>query len=96
MKFDKIDEKMFKSLIKQINGTISAADGELVPYHKIRGSGILFCYSISDRSLVRIIRDSTVYVLDWGEEKDDECLAYTDDGALIIIDKEEIEKIGFD
>jgi hypothetical protein len=96
MKFDKIDEKRFKALIKQISGTISASDGALQPYHKIKGTGFLFCYSVTDKSLIRVIRDSTVYVLDWGKEDDNECLVYTDDGALIIIEKEEILKIGFD
>jgi len=96
MGFDYTDEEKFKTLIKQISGTITEKDGELVPYHRIKGRGEIWCYHVSGRSLVRLIRGTSIYVINWGTEKDEECLIYNTDGTLVLISKEEIEKIGFE
>ena len=96
MGFDYIDEKKFKALVKQISGTITEKDGELVPYHRIKGHGDIWCYHMTSRTFTRLIRGTSIYVINWGTDKDKECLVYHADGTLVLIDKEEIEEIGFD
>jgi hypothetical protein len=95
MSWDYINEKKFKALIKQISGTITEKDGELVPYHAIKGKGIIWCYQPTTKTMVRIPRNSKIYVLDMGEENDPDCLAFSSDGIVFVIDKDEIEEIGF-
>mgnify|MGYP003118474137 CR=1 FL=1 len=95
MAWDYIDEKKFKLLVKQISGTVSETDGDLVPFHQIKGTGPIWCFQITTKSMIRLHRGSALYVLDMGSERDIECLALTKDGIVIVIDKEEIEEIGF-
>tara|TARA_R110000824_G_scaffold5210_1_gene24209 strand:+ start:335 stop:625 length:291 start_codon:yes stop_codon:yes gene_type:complete len=95
MSWDYIDEKQFKNLLKQINGTITEKDGELVPYHVIKGEGEIWCYQPTIKSMIRIARSTPIYVLSLGAEKDHSCLALSTEGTVFIIDKDEIEEIGF-
>ena len=95
MSWDYIDQKKFKALIKQISGTISEKDGELVPYHTIKGTGTLGCYQPTTKNMIRMNRGIPIYVLDFGTEQDMDCLALSTDGIVFVVDKEEIEKIGF-
>ena len=96
MSWEYIDEKKFKILIKQITGTITEKDGELVPYHLIKGTGYIWCYQPSNKNVVRVTRGIKLFVLDMGDEYDEQCLAFTTDDIVIVIDKDEIEEIGFD
>jgi len=95
MPWDYIDEKKFKTLVKQITGTITEDDGELVPYHTIKGKGDIWCFQPSTKTMVRLIRGTKIYILDRGSESEPQCLAYTDNGNIVILDKDEIEEIGF-
>lgn len=96
MNWDDVDEKKLKTLIKQISGTITGKDGELVPYHVIKDKGDIWCYHLTTKTMVRILRGSNIYVLDMGTKQDTECLVYTEHGVLILIDKDEIIEIGYD
>ena len=96
MSFDYVDEKKFKNLIKQISGTITERDGELVPYHAIQGRGHIWCFQPTSKTMVRVSRGTKIFVLDLGAPEDEKCLAITMTGTPIIIEKKEIEEIGFD
>lgn len=95
MSWDYIDEKKFKTLIKQISGTISDTDGELVPYHVIKGEGAMWCYQPTTKKMLRVIRDTPIYVLDFGTSEDIDCLVLSPEGNVFLIEKDEIEEIGF-
>ena len=95
MSWDYIDEKKFRSLVKQISGTITEKDGELVPYHSIKGVGEIWCYQPSNRVVARVIRGTKIYVLDMGTADDIQCLALSNEGVIFTIDKDEIEELGF-
>ena len=95
MSWDYIDEKKFRALVKQISGTITEKDGELVPYHAIRGTGEIWCYQPSNRVVTRLIRGTKIYVLDMGTPNDLQCLALSSEGVIFTIDKDEIIEIGF-
>ena len=96
MGFDYVDEKLFKKLVKQISGTITEKDGELVPYHSIVGTGNIWCFQPSSKIMIRVRRGTKVFVLDYGDETDERCLALTADGTPILIEKDEIMELGFD
>jgi hypothetical protein len=95
MAWDYIDAEKFKTLIKQIGGTITENDGDLVPFHVIKGSGTLWCYQPTLKSMIRVLRSSKIYVLDLGNDNDEDCLALSAEGNVFIISKDEIEEIGF-
>tara|TARA_R110002020_G_scaffold136782_3_gene305299 strand:+ start:1512 stop:1802 length:291 start_codon:yes stop_codon:yes gene_type:complete len=95
MSWDYIDEKQFKILLKQIDGTITEKDGELVPYHVIKGEGEIWCYQPTTKSMIRLKRSTPIYVLAVGPEGDPTCLALSAEGNVFVIKKEEIVEIGF-
>ena len=95
MAWDSINEAKFKILIKQITGTITEKDGDLVPFHIIKGTGAIWCFQPTVKGMVRLLRGSKIYILDMGTEDDDDCLSLTKEGIVITIPKEEIEEIGF-
>ena len=66
MAWDYINEKKFKTLIKQITGTITKKDGALVPYHTIKGRGSLWCYQLTTRTMVKITRGIKIFILGYG------------------------------
>ena len=96
MGFEYINEKKFKALVKQISGTITEKDGELVPYHSIKGTGYMWCFQPTNKNMIRVVRGTRIFVLDFGSEMEERCLALTMEGTPILIEKEEIEEIGFD
>jgi len=96
MAWDHIDEKKIKTLIKQLSGTMTAKDGEPIPYCIIKGRGQIWCYQISSKTFIMIPRGTRMYVIDWGDDNDTQCLAYSNDKMAFTIDKDEIEEIGFD
>ena len=96
MSWDYLDSKKLKSLVKQISGTITEKDGELVPYHAIKGKGTIWCYHPVIKTMVKIQRGINIFVLDSGTAEDKKCLALTGDGIVFTIDKNEIYEIGFD
>lgn len=96
MPWDNIDAKKFKILVKQISGTIKDGDGALTPFHIIKGGvGEIWCYQPSTKQIVKLFRGKDIYILDFGTEEDEQCLAMSSDGIVFVIDKDEIEEIGF-
>ena len=95
MGWDDVDDKLFKKLIKQVTGTITEKDGELIPYHSIKGNGIIWCYHITTKSLIPVARGMRLYILEPVKNEHEKKLVYTESGRLILIDQQEIEEIGF-
>ena len=44
---------------------------------------------------MKLFRGKDIYILDFGTEEDEQCLAMSSDGIVFVIDKDEIEEIGF-
>ena len=90
---------LIKKLIKQISGKIEETDGDLLPEYAIKGKGTIWCFSPTDKSMVRIARGTAVCLISEDQEiidEDEKCLIYTQLGGLYMIECSEIEKIGFD
>lgn len=95
MAWDHIDAKKFKTLVKQISGTIKNSDGVLMPFHIIKGVDEIWCFHPSTKQVVKLFRGTNIYILDFGTEEDEQCLAMSSDCIVFVIDKDEIEEIGF-
>ena len=94
MDWDNIDEKMFKKLVKQLTGTITEKDGDLIPFYVIKGTGSIWCVGPSKKNMLKVLRGTKLYILKFNEDKS-KVLAYTQIGDLIIIPAEELIEIGF-
>ena len=89
---------LVKRLIKQISGKIEEDDGNLLPEYKIKGSGTIWCYSPTDKSMVSLSRGITFYLIrdtDLVPFEDlteyDKCLIYTQLGGLYMLNCDEIK-----
>ena len=96
MGWDLRDKQFYKKLIKQLTGKITAEDGELIPEVAIIGSGEVWCYHITDKRMVPVVRGTKAYLVDEVEDERGRIVIYTSTGDLVAIDKEEILDTGFD
>jgi hypothetical protein len=85
-----------RNLIRQISGKIRESDGELLPEYIIKGRGIIYCPAADARKFIKISRNIGVYLVSENYDTQGRSLVYTHYGDLILIDPEELEKIGFD
>ena len=84
-----------KLISKQMSGQIEEGDEEIIPYHYIKGDGDGFFLSYIDRSFVKVARKSEVFIVSENIDNRGRYLVYTYSHELIIIEKEELEYIGF-
>jgi len=89
-------EKRLKKILKQSTGALKDFDGDLVPEVAIRGEGHLWCYCISDKNLIKVIRGIKAHVVDEKLTESGKLLIYTGTGDLVEIDEEELIYTGFD
>ena len=95
MTWEKLDEKRLKIILKQIAGNISEEDEELVPPVIIKGTGEIWCYAPTKRTVIKINRGTRAYIIDDTRDDLDRILIYTSNGYFVAIEKDEIEEIGF-
>jgi len=85
-----------KQIVEQVSGKISDNEIELVPEYMIKGSGILYCLSSDNRTFIKITRGAKIYIVQENYDVNNKTLVYTYGGDIILVDPDEIEKIGFD
>ena len=78
-----------------MSGQLDQDDEEIIPYHYIKGDGDGFFLSYIDKSFVKVARKSEVFIVSENIDNRGRYLVYTYSHELIIIDKEELEYIGF-
>ena len=99
--YDKLEERITLA-IEQLNGKIPYKTQEeidriiLLPEVAIKGSGIIFCFSPSKKSFIRIIRGQKAYIIDDLSNNPEKCFIYTWDGFLVEIEQDELMVTGFD
>tara|TARA_R100001082_G_scaffold99495_1_gene68256 strand:- start:22 stop:336 length:315 start_codon:yes stop_codon:yes gene_type:complete len=99
--YDKLKERITLA-IEQLNGKIPYKTQEeidriiLLPEVAIKGSGIIFCFSPSKKSFIRIIRGQKAYIIDDLSNNPEKCFIYTWDGFLVEIEQDELMVTGFD
>jgi hypothetical protein len=86
-----------KILVKQISGKITEEDGELLPEYTIKSDKKeLWCYSVSDKTMVKVYTRSPVYILQENYDERDRTLIYTYHSQIVLIEKEKLQLIGYD
>lgn len=84
-----------KLISKQLSGQLEDTDGALIPYYYIKGTGDGFFLSYIDKTFIKVARKSEVFIISDNFDNQGRYLVYTYLHELIIIDKEELEYIGF-
>lgn len=86
-----------KILVKQISGKITEKDGELLPEYTIKSDEKeIWCYSISDRTMIAVRTRAPVYILQENYDEKNRILVYTYHSQIVLIEKEKLEIIGYD
>ena len=86
-----------KILVKQISGKITEEDGELLPEYIIKDNkSEIWCYSVSDKTMIKVCTRSPVYVLQENYDEKDRTLIYTYHSQIVLIEKEKLQLVGFD
>jgi len=79
-----------------MSGALTEDDSVLLPEASILGTGIIFCYSPSQRRFVKILRGIKALVIDDSTIDPNRVLIYTVDGFLVEIDSDELLHTGYD
>jgi len=86
-----------KLLVKQISGKITEKDGELLPEYSINSNkNEIWCYSISDRTMIKVYTRASVYILQENYDEKGRTLIYTYHNQIVLIEKEKLQMIGYD
>lgn len=83
-----------KMISKQMSGEVSEKE-DLLPCHYIKGTGVGYFLSYTDRNFIKIDRQTEVYIIAEDFDYMGRYLVYTYSHELIIIDKDELEYIGY-
>tara|TARA_R100000234_G_scaffold92326_1_gene60548 strand:+ start:19191 stop:19484 length:294 start_codon:yes stop_codon:yes gene_type:complete len=90
----KYDSKRLQQIINQISGDIDPDAEEIFPTYIVKGTGYMWCYSPTAKTMVRILRGSKAYLLH--DSLDDEAQAMVFVPYEIVkIDLEDLEEIGY-
>jgi hypothetical protein len=84
-----------KRIVSQISGKPDK-DMPLIPEFVVKGKGVIYCLAPDMRSFNKVTRGIPVYVVVGNYNNSGKCLIYTYPGDIVLIDPEEIEKVGFD
>ena len=95
MTWEYVNEERLKKIIKHITGKMTADDGELLPGVIIKGKGPIWCYTPTKKTIIKIERGTTGYIIDDLQDDKGRILMYTKTAHIIAIEIEEIEELGF-
>ena len=87
--------KRIKAISKQMTGEIDDSDDNLLPCYCIKGQGEGYFLSYTDRNFIKIPRQTEVYIVAEDFDYMGRYLVYTYSHELIIIDKDELQYIGY-
>lgn len=86
-----------KILVKQISGKITEEDGELLPeYAIVSNKNEIWCYSVPDKTMIKVYTRSSVYILQEDYDERGRTLIYTYHSQIVLIEKEKLQLIGYD
>ena len=94
MAWDDLDKDRIAQIIRQINGKGIEKGKDLVTPAMIKGTGIVFLWSPTKKTLINVNRGIRVYVVSYQMDEKDRILIY-DGYNLLAIHPDEIEEIGF-
>tara|TARA_R110000824_G_scaffold352993_1_gene540146 strand:+ start:4230 stop:4520 length:291 start_codon:yes stop_codon:yes gene_type:complete len=96
MAIKKQTNKYFEKIVKQFAGTLKSTDGELVPEVAIAGTGNIWCYSPSQKAIIKVSRGIKAFIINQEENEYGKILIYTFGGDVVEIELSELIFTGFD
>jgi hypothetical protein len=94
MAWDDLDKDRIEQIIRQISGKGLKKSTELVSPAIIKGSGIVFLWAPTKKTLIKVNRGIRVYVVSYEMDEKDRVLVY-DGYNLLAIHPDELDEIGF-
>lgn len=95
MAWETLDSARVEQIVRQITGKKINKDKKLIAPAMIKGTGIMFLWSPTKKTLMKINRGIRVYVVSYEMDEKDRILIY-DGYNLLAIHPDDIEEIGFD
>jgi hypothetical protein len=94
MAWDDLDKDRIEQIIRQISGKGLSKSDELITPAMIKGSGIIFLWSPTKKTLIKVNRGIRVYVVSYDMDEKDRMLIY-DGYNLLAIHPDDLQEIGF-
>jgi len=94
MAWEKLDSDRIEQIVRQITGKKIDKDKKLITSAMIKGSGIIFLWAPTKKTLIKVNRGIRVYVVSYDMDEKDRILAY-DGYNLLAIHPDDLEEIGF-
>ena len=94
MAWETLDSARVEQIVRQITGKKVDKTKDLINSAMIKGSGIVFLWAPTKKTLLKVNRGIRVYVVSYDMDEKDRILVY-DGYNIICIEHKEIEEIGF-
>ncbi len=94
MAWETLDSARVEQIVRQITGKKVDKTKDLINSAIIKGSGIVFLWAPTKKTLLKVNRGIRVYVVSYDVDEKDRILVY-DGYNLLAIHPDEIEEIGF-
>ena len=94
MAWEKLDSARVEQIVRQITGKKIDKDKKLITPAMIKGSGIIFLWAPTKKTLIKVNRGVRVYVVSYDMDEKDRILVY-DGYNLLAIHPDDLEEIGF-
>ena len=94
MAWEKLDSDRIEQIVRQITGKKIDKDKKLITSAMIKGSGIIFLWAPTKKTLIKVNRGIRVYVVSYDMDEKDRILVY-DGYNLLAIHPDDLEEIGF-
>jgi|TARA_B100001094_G_C18104085_1_gene757417 hypothetical protein len=94
MAWETLDSSRVEQIVRQITGKKIDKDKKLITPAMIKGSGIIFLWAPTKKTLIKVNRGIRVYVVSYDMDEKDRILVY-DGYNLLAIHPDDLEEIGF-
>ena len=94
MAWEKLNSSRIEQIIRQITGKKLDKSIEMVNPAMIKGSGIIFLWAPTKKTLLKVNRGIRVYVVSYDMDEKDRILVY-DGYNLLAIHPDDLDEIGF-
>ena len=94
MAWETLDSKRIEQIVRQITGKKIDRGKNLITPAVIKGSGIIFLWAPTKKTLMKVNRGISVYVVSYEMDEKDRILIY-DGYNLLAIHPDDLEEIGF-
>ena len=94
MAWETLDSSRVEQIVRQITGKKIDKDKKLITPAMIKGSGIVFLWAPTKKTLIKVNRGIRVYVVSYDMDEKDRILVY-DGYNLLAIHPDDLEEIGF-